>query len=328
MPRASRESQQASPRRMRWIGAVVAVGVVLLGAWLVVAPPGFPIDEEPAETAAPVAVALPVLEGDIRTLADLASIEDDFSRNAALYALTGDAPRGHVSRNGSQRSTRYRRSDAPPFRRCARALYPIRGAGSRSGTSTRVAGRDRLGFVAGRHLPDLGTKLDPDAAAARAATLLPSANAAASRALLGLDLSRAELRAIVARLDALDALDEELGTRERFHRRPTSSPGFNSPPGSVGPGSRGTSTFSRRSKRGEPTRDRAAARMMPGVVDHDVPLAERLFDSIETPAQQAVAAQVLYRYFTDIDPRQRKAERYRKYLPPEDDGASDDEEDS
>ena len=67
---------------------------------------------------------------------------------------------------------------------------------------------------------------------------------------------------------------------------------------------------------------------MPGVVDHDVPLAERLFDSIETPAQQAVAAQVLYRYFTDIDPRQRKAERYRKYLPPEDDGASDDEEDS
>ena len=67
--------------------------------------------------------------------------------------------------------------------------------------------------------------------------------------------------------------------------------------------------------------------MMPRVVGHDVALAERLFDSIGTPEQRAVAAEILYRYFTDIDPRQRKAERYRKFLP-EDDDASDEEEDS
>ena len=80
--------------------------------------------------------------------------------------------------------------------------------------------------------------------------------------------------------------------------------------------------------RGGSTRDRAAAGMMPRVVGHDVALAERLFDSIETREQQAVAAQILHRYFTDIDPRQRKAERYRKFLPPEDDDASDEEGDS
>lgn len=71
--------------------------------------------------------------------------------------------------------------------------------------------------------------------------------------------------------------------------------------------------------RGGSMRDRAAATMMPNVVAHDSRLAERLFDTIETAEQQAVAAQTLYRHFTDIDPRTRKAERYRKYLPPEDD---------
>ncbi|MYJ75210.1 MAG: hypothetical protein F4089_08960 [Gammaproteobacteria bacterium] len=70
--------------------------------------------------------------------------------------------------------------------------------------------------------------------------------------------------------------------------------------------------------RGGPTRDRAAAAMMPSVVGHDVSLAERLFDSIETPEQQTAAAQILYAHFTDIDPRQRKANRYRRYLPSED----------
>ena len=78
--------------------------------------------------------------------------------------------------------------------------------------------------------------------------------------------------------------------------------------------------------RGGPTRDRAAAAMMPSVVGHDAPLAERLFDSIKTPEHQTIAAQLLYRYFTDIEVRQRKAERYRKYLPPEDDDPADDEE--
>lgn len=78
--------------------------------------------------------------------------------------------------------------------------------------------------------------------------------------------------------------------------------------------------------RGGSTRDRAAAAMMASVVGHDTSLAERLFDSIKTPEQQTVAAQTLYRHFTDIEVRQRKAERYRKYLPPEDDDPADDEE--
>jgi len=44
-------------------------------------------------------------------------------------------------------------------------------------------------------------QIDPEAAAARAGTLLPSAKAAASRALLELDLPLAELRTMVERLD-------------------------------------------------------------------------------------------------------------------------------
>lgn len=80
--------------------------------------------------------------------------------------------------------------------------------------------------------------------------------------------------------------------------------------------------------RGGPTRDRAAAAMMSSVVAHDSLLAERLFDSIETSEQQAAAGQTLYRYFAEIDPQKRKAERYRKYLPPEDDDPANDEEDS
>ena len=584
---------------MRWIVAVVAVGVVLLGAWLAVGPPGFPIDEEPAETAAPVAVALPVLEGGIKTLADLASIEDDFSRNAALYAFIGDAPQARVEEWLAEVDTlpaTLHRSDV------ARVLY-IRFAvlDPEAALQHALRGATRASWLAA--IFRTWGQLDPEAAAARAATLLPSANAAASRALLELDLSRAELRAIVARLDEsgpasnvqpgiqlaagkpqftrneyllaeiearaharregeshadawdraisvedplvrqilvdrlvidwarrdpgaamaaveswntedayqpfvtgggfvpnmpirgflksgiirqwaqddaqaaltwamglerddmlrfatvvlstlaekapaeaisrladlpeavraratvgvlwtlartdLDramrlfeslsigeqtqhtmalrqelisqrspqsALDWALSIDRRIRAREVSSvigavswdlaealrlldtiedPAIRAaaapslvaqqvqrdakealawarnfrPEAERGnlvvqvfdawsrtdPGGACRELFE---TRGGPTRDRAAARMMPGVVDHDVPLAERLFASIETPDQQAVAAQVLHRYFTDIDPRQRKAERYRKYLPPEDDAASDDEEDS
>ncbi|MXY55043.1 MAG: hypothetical protein F4029_03705 [Gammaproteobacteria bacterium] len=70
--------------------------------------------------------------------------------------------------------------------------------------------------------------------------------------------------------------------------------------------------------RGGPVRDQAAATMMPDVVSRDAPLAERLFDAIESPHQQARAAQPLHRHFSDIEPDHRKAERYGKYLP--DDG--------
>ena len=67
-----------------------------------------------------------------------------------------------------------------------------------------------------------------------------------------------------------------------------------------------------------PVRDRAAAAVMADVIRHDVYLAERLFEAIETPVQQAEAAQPLHLHFSDIEPNKRKAERYRKYLPDED----------
>ena len=70
--------------------------------------------------------------------------------------------------------------------------------------------------------------------------------------------------------------------------------------------------------RGGPVRDRAAAALMSDMIRHDVYLAERLFEAIETPVQQAEAATPLHAHFTDIAPNRRKAERYRKYLPDED----------
>ena len=75
--------------------------------------------------------------------------------------------------------------------------------------------------------------------------------------------------------------------------------------------------------RGGRTRDRAAAAMMASILGHDVPLAERLFDAIETPEQRTVAARTLYTHFIEIEARQRKAERYRRYLPAEDDDAAE-----
>ena len=67
--------------------------------------------------------------------------------------------------------------------------------------------------------------------------------------------------------------------------------------------------------RGGPVRDRAAASMMSDVIGHDIRLAERLFDAIKAPEQQAKAAEPLHGHFADIEPNQRKAGQYRKYLP-------------
>ena len=72
-------------------------------------------------------------------------------------------------------------------------------------------------------------------------------------------------------------------------------------------------------QRGGAVRDQAAAAMMSDLVGHDAHLAERLFEMIEAPQQQARAAESLHRYFSDVEPDARKAERYRKHLP-EDDG--------
>ena len=586
---------------MRWGLAVVAVGLVLVAAWLVVGPRDLrPDDDEPVETAAPVAAPLPVVESGIATLAHIASIEDDFSRNAALYALIGDAPQVRLEEWLAEVDTLPSTRHRPDL---ARVLY-IRFAvlDPEAALQHALRGATRASWLVA--IFRTWGQFDPSAAAARAATLLPSASAAASRALLELDLPRVELRAILAGLDqsgparnvqrrtqlvtgkpqltrneyllaeiearaharregeshadawvraigvenalvrqilvdrlvidwarrdpaaamaAVESWDTEDGyqpfvagggfapsmpirrfltsrvirqwgqddaqaaltwaigregeDRLRFATvvlstlaeqapaeaisrladlpeavRPRASGGVlwtlartdldramglfesmsigeqtqntmalrqelisqrspqnafdwalsidhrirarevasvlvavsyrdldealrlldstedpairtASAPGLVAqqvrrdakealawardfrpetergnlvvqvfnawsrtdPGGASRELFE---TRGGPTRDRAAAGMMSGVVGHDVPLAERLFDSIETPEQQAIAAEILHRHFTDIDPRQRKAERYRKFLPPEDDVAFDEEEDS
>ena len=177
---------------------MVAVGLVLVVAWLVVDLPGLrPIDEEPAETAVPVAQPLPVVESGIATLADIALIEDDFSRNAALYALIGDAPQARVEEWLAEVDTLPATRHRPDL---ARVLY-IRFAvlDPEAALQHVLRGATRASWLVA--IFRTWGQLDPNAAAARAATLLPSARAAASRALLELDLPRAELRAILAGLD-------------------------------------------------------------------------------------------------------------------------------
>lgn len=184
---------------------MVALGLVLVVAWLVVAPPGLrPIDEEPAETAVPVAVPLPVLESGIATLADIALIEDDFSRNAALYALIGDATRTRIEEWLAEVETlpaSLHRSDV------ARVLY-IRFTvlDPEAALQHALRGATRASWLAA--IFRTWGQLDPEAAAARAGTLLPFAKAVASRALLELDLPRAWLLALAARLDESRASDD------------------------------------------------------------------------------------------------------------------------
>ena len=468
MPRAS-ESRQASPKRMRLGLALVAVGLMLVIAWFVVDPGALrPVNEESAESPAPSGVApLPVPEHGIATLADIASIEEDFSRNAALYALIGDATRMRLEEWLAEVETL---PPTPHRYDIARVLY-IRFTvlDAEAALNHALRGGTKASWLTA--IFRTWGQLDPDAAAARAGTLHPSAKAVASRALLELDLPRAELLAMTARLDEsrsdrdrqrrvqlmtgkpqltqneyllaeieartharregeshADAWNRAIGEEEALVRqilveqtvldlastdpvaamaavdawntddvyvpyvtgggfapsRPIGVIGYvyagdhaealrlldsiEDPPiriaaagGIVGrqvrrdarealAWARDFRPETQRPKlvvqvfdawsrtdpdgacralfdtRGGLTRDRAAAAMMPGVVGHDIHLAERLFDSIKMPEHQADAAQILHRYFTEIDSRKRKAERYRKYLPPEDDDPADDED--
>ena len=70
--------------------------------------------------------------------------------------------------------------------------------------------------------------------------------------------------------------------------------------------------------RGGLLRDRAAAAMMFDVARHDIRFAERLFDAIGTPAEQARAAQTLHWHFSNAEPNPRRAAHYRQYLPTDD----------
>lgn len=198
MLRAGSGSGQASPRRMRWSLVLVAVGLVLVVALLFVGHRELrPINEERAETAVAVAVPLPALESGIATLADIALIEDDFSRNAALYALIEDATRARVEEWLVEVDTlpaSLHRSDL------ARVLYiRLTVLDPEAALQHALQGATKASWVAA--IFRTWGQLDPDAAAARAGTLHPSARAVASRALLELDLPRAELLAMTARLD-------------------------------------------------------------------------------------------------------------------------------
>ena len=87
---ARSEPGQASPRRMRLRLVWVAVGLVValvVALSLVDRQALHPDDAESAGTPVPSRVPLPVLESGTATFAETASIEDAFTRNAALYAF-------------------------------------------------------------------------------------------------------------------------------------------------------------------------------------------------------------------------------------------------
>ena len=222
MPRATSE-RQASSRRLRWGLVLIAAGAVLVVAWFAVGPDvPRPVNEGstgtipvPSEVAPP-----PVLEPGTATLADIARIEDDFSRNAALYALIGDAPRTRVE----EWLAEVDRLPATPHRSdLSRVLY-IRFTvlDPDAALEHALQGKTKASWLAA--IFRTWGQIDPDAAAARAGTLLPSARAVASRALLELDLPRAELLAMTKRLDESRAGDDMQRRYQLMAGKPQTTP--------------------------------------------------------------------------------------------------------
>ena len=221
MPRAS-EPGRASPRRTLWGLALVAASVVLVVAWLVVGPEvPRPVNEESAGIPVPSGVApLPVLESGTATLADIARIADDFSRNAALYVLIGNATRTRVEGWLAEVD----RLPATPHRSdLSRVLY-IRFAvlDPEAALDHALRGKTKASWLAA--IFRTWGQLDPDAAATRAGALHPSARAVASRALLELALPRAELLAMTKRLDESRAGDDMERRYQLMAGKPQTTP--------------------------------------------------------------------------------------------------------
>lgn len=195
MPVADRESKRAVPRvRLALLVALVAFAIAAV--WMAVpwetetrlTDPETPLPEPTAVRSEPMAEA---------TLAGIAAIREDFSRNAALYRLADDATREQVeawlAELKTLPSTRHRYDIARVLYIRFAVLDPEAALDHALQGTTKPVWLEAIFRTWG--------ELDPDAATARASHLFPSAKAAASQALLQLDVSLTGLRSLAERLD-------------------------------------------------------------------------------------------------------------------------------
>ena len=132
------------------------------------------------------------------TLAEIAEISDDFSRNAAMYSLAEGATREQVEDWLAEVEAL---PPSPHRYDLARVLY-IRFAAIDPEAALDHAFQGATKPVWLEAIFRTWAQLDPDAATSRAAELDSSAKAAASRTLLQLGLHLVELHSMVERLDA------------------------------------------------------------------------------------------------------------------------------
>ena len=195
MPVADRESKRAVPRvRLALLVALVAVAI---GAVWMAVPWGTETrltDPETPRTEPTAVRSVPTPEA---TLAGIAAIRKDFARNAALYRLADGATREQVEAWLAELETL---PSTPHRYDIARVLY-IRFAVIDPEAALDHALQGATKPVWLEAIFRTWAQLDPDAATARASRLFPSAKAAASRALLQLDVSLTGLRSLAERLD-------------------------------------------------------------------------------------------------------------------------------
>ena len=193
----------AAGARVYW-AVGVAVGLVLVIGLVTVSPVDPWRDDsskDPAQSGASDTVTLPRAAP---SLAEIARIRDDFSRNAALYRLAKGATRDRVEAWLAEVET----LPASPHRYdLARVLY-IRYAVIDPQAAVDHALRHAAKPAWLAAIFRTWAQLDADAAIERASKLHPSAKAVASRTLLQPGTGAAELGQVAERLDETEDLDE------------------------------------------------------------------------------------------------------------------------
>ena len=206
MSAPSREDTRYTTR-LRLSLALISTALVVVAAtvaWVGQREPGTSPTDSERPTGEPATAQVPSAEA---TLGVVAKISVDFSRNAALYRLTKGANAAKVESWLAELET----LPATPYRYdVARVLY-IRLAvlDPEAALDHALRGATKPAWL--EAIFRTWAQIDPDAAVARAAMLDSSAKAAASRALLQLDLPLTELRTFAKRLEEPEYL--------AFHRR-------------------------------------------------------------------------------------------------------------
>ena len=179
------------------VGLVLVIGLAAVSS---VDPQRDDSSKVPAQSGASEPVTLPRAAP---SLAEIAEIRDDFSRNAALYRLARGATREQVEAWLAEVETL---PPTPHRYDVARVLY-IRFAvlAPEAALEHVLAGAAKPAWL--EAVLRTWAQLDPEAAIARAASLDSSAKSAASRALLQLGLPLDELRSVAERLDEPENLD-------------------------------------------------------------------------------------------------------------------------